>query len=134
MATDRDGSTISAGDDVVLVGKARGISGARVPVVLGSGKTIVCTDAELLLAASLRAIEHVLTGQATGPATAIPLGLPNGIEPSSTLGVPVIDDVVARSIAISIVHGTPGAGTWTATLFRTRGGSTTSVATFTFDL
>lgn len=53
MASDREGQTIQNGDDVVLIGKARGISGARVPIVLGSGRTIVAAAADVLRAERL---------------------------------------------------------------------------------
>ena len=53
MATDRDGNTISDGDDIVVIGKRRGAAGTGRSLVVVGDRPLVVQDAEILKASAI---------------------------------------------------------------------------------
>ena len=53
MATDRDGNTISDGDDIVVIGKRRGAAGTGRSLVVVGERPLVVQDAEILKASAI---------------------------------------------------------------------------------
>jgi len=66
MATDAAGLTISTGDQYLLGGVVRKISGSEVVVVVGGGQAVHCTDADLLSVVTASEVPFDFQNEATG--------------------------------------------------------------------
>lgn len=132
MATDYLGETIAAGDQYMVAGVVRAISGDTVKVVVDGDKVVTCDAADLVPVRELASWNPVFAQIGGAMATGLTLNL-NGVD-SQYIGIPIPFDCTLRRVSVAAWHfdstSPPSTGTLRA---RKNGGFTADQATFSFN-